>query len=122
MTTVMSSVFERISKTSNVSFSKGWHHLSFQALGSSCRVQFAAPQAAAKGLCDRILGWIAEFEARYSRFVPGSLVCRINDAAGREWVAIDPETEQLLTLCGEIHFITKGVFDPTALPLIKLWD
>jgi thiamine biosynthesis lipoprotein len=49
-------------------------------------------------------------------------VNRINQAAGREWVEIDPETERILALCHEMHFITRGTFDPTALPLIRLWD
>jgi thiamine biosynthesis lipoprotein len=121
-TTGAGGVFERIRVTTRISFKAGWHHLLFQALGSPCRVQFAAPKPAATALLEEIVRWVAEFEARYSRFLPTSLVCRINDAAGKEWVSIDPETERLFALCQEMHFITRGVFDPTALPLIKLWD
>jgi thiamine biosynthesis lipoprotein len=78
--------------------------------------------AAAKTLPDSIVEWVANFEARYSRFIPTSLVSQITSAAGKEWVPTDPETDQLLALCHEAHFITRGTFDPTALPLIKLWD
>ena len=35
---------------------------------------------------------------------------------------IDPETEALFNLCQDMIFFTRGVFDPTALPLIKLWN
>jgi thiamine biosynthesis lipoprotein len=105
-----------------VACTAGWHQLSFQALGTPCRVQFSAPGPAAAALVENVVRWVAEFEARYSRFIPSSLVCRINDAAGQEWVDIDPETERLFALCDEMHFITRGVFDPTALPLVRLWD
>jgi thiamine biosynthesis lipoprotein len=69
-----------------------------------------------------VLEWVAAFEAKYSRFLSGSLISRINAAAGLEPVAVDPETEQLFALCDQMHFITGGVFDPTALPLIALWN
>ena len=34
----------------------------------------------------------------------------------------DGETEALFNLCQEMIFFTRGVFDPTALPLIQLWN
>lgn len=114
-------VLERIRRSAVWSTTAGWHHLSFQALGSPCRVQFAAA-GPPRPLGDELLCWIAQFEARYSRFLPGSLISQINRAAGQEWVAIDPETERLFALCQEMHFFTRGVFDPTSLPLILLWN
>jgi thiamine biosynthesis lipoprotein len=115
-------VFARIHGSMRLSTVAGWQHLGFQALGSPCRVQFVASQAAMNAICQEVIAWVANFEACYSRFVATSLVSRINDAAGREWVAIDVQTERLFALCDEMHFITRGVFDPTALPLIRLWD
>ena len=98
--------------------------LEFQAMGTACAVMYTAPggdgQAAA--FEREAVAWVGAFEARYSRFRPDSLVSRINAAAGRDWVAVDPETEALLGLCDSFHFMTGGVFDPTALPLIRLWD
>ena len=98
--------------------------LSFPALGTLCEVQYAAPggdtQAAAFECA--AVAWVAAFEAKYSRFRPDSLVSRINAAAGREPVAIDAEMEGLLKLCDTLHFMTQGVLDPTALPLIRLWN
>jgi len=46
----------------------------------------------------------------------------INAAAGREWVTVDAEMEALFKLCDTLHFMTQGVLDPTALPLIRLWN
>lgn len=98
--------------------------LSFAALGTRCEIQYAAPlgdeQAA---VFERAaVAWVTTFEARYSRFRPDSLISRINVAAGREWTEIDEEMEVLLRLCDTLHFMTQGVLDPTALPLIQLWN
>jgi thiamine biosynthesis lipoprotein len=68
------------------------------------------------------IAWVAAFEAKYSRFLPDSLVSRINQGAGGDWVALDPETDRILTMCQEMHFLTRGAFDPTSLPLIRLWN
>jgi thiamine biosynthesis lipoprotein len=75
-----------------------------------------------RALGQQLIEWVADFEARYSRFLPTSLISRINAEAGKGWVEIDPATEQLFALCHEMHFFTRGIFDPTALPLVQLWD
>lgn len=98
--------------------------LSFAALGTVCEVQYAAPggDVQAAGFERAAVAWVNAFEAKYSRFRPDSLISRINTAAGREWVDVDPEMEGLLKLCDMLHFMTQGVLDPTALPLIRLWN
>ncbi len=98
--------------------------LVFPALGTRCEVQYAAPggdgQAAA--FEKAAVGWVQAFEAKYSRFRPDSLLSRINAAAGREWVDVDAETEAMFKLCDTLQFMTQGILDPTALPLIRLWN
>jgi FAD:protein FMN transferase len=98
--------------------------VSFRAMGTLCEVQYAAPAGdlQASRFEAAATGWVRAFEAKYSRFIPESLVSRINAAAGRDWVAVDPETEALLQLCDSMHFMTRGILDPTALPIIRLWD
>lgn len=97
--------------------------LSFPALGTVCEIQYAIADEARAAAYERAaVGWVQAFEAKYSRFRTDSLVTRINDAAGREWVEIDAEMEQMLKLCDTLHFMTQGVLDPTALPLIRLWN
>jgi thiamine biosynthesis lipoprotein len=97
---------------------------SFRAMATVCEVQYTAPggDAQAAAFAAAAERWTHAFEAKYSRFLPDSLVSRINDAAGRDWVPIDSETESLLALCDTIHFMTRGILDPTALPLIRLWN
>ncbi len=102
---------------------EGLRRLTFPALGTTCEVQYACDRDATAVTFERaMLGWVQAFEAKYSRFRPDSLISRINAAAGREWVAIDPEMEQMLKLCDTLHFLTQGILDPTLLPLMRLWD
>jgi thiamine biosynthesis lipoprotein len=116
-------VYERVKRSAQSTAEKGLHKLVFQAMNTICRVSFrAADPAAARDFQSEVLRWIAWFEARYSRFIPDSLISRINANAGHQWVEVDPETEALFDLCREMIFFTRGVFDPTALPLIRLWN
>jgi len=86
-------------------------------------LQFAcANSGQAEGFVQAAMAWIARFEQRYSRFRSDSLVSQINGAAGRSWVEIDAEMEQMLELSGSLHFMTQGILDITALPLLRLWN
>ncbi len=97
--------------------------LGFAALGTMCEVQYACDDAGVAATFEqRALDWVLAFEAKYSRFRPDSVVSRINAAAGRAWVEIDAEMEQLLKLCDTLVFLTRGIIDPTILPLMQLWD
>jgi len=93
-------------------------------MATQCEVQYTAPggDPQASAFEAAAVGWVQAFEAKYSRFQPASLVSRINDAAGREWTAVDPETEALLSMCDTIHFMTRGILDPSALPLVRIWN
>jgi len=96
---------------------------SFTAMGTVCQVHFqATSHAAGEAFKKTVTGWVANFENQFSRFIPGSFISRINAAAGRNWVDIDPEAESLFMLCDWFHWSTKGLFDPAILPLLQLWD
>ncbi len=98
--------------------------LNFPALGTTCEVQYTAPSGdtQAAGFERMAVAWVEAFEAKYSRFRSTSLVSRINASAGRAWVEVDEDMDQLLALCDALYSMTKGVLDPTALPLIQLWN
>lgn len=98
--------------------------LAFRAMATQCEVQYTAPAGndQAKRFEAAAQGWVHAFEAKFSRFQPGSVVSKINEAAGREWVPVDAETEGLLSMCDTLHFMTRGILDPSALPLIRIWD
>jgi len=98
--------------------------LSFRAMATQCEVQYTAPggDSQAASFEGAAHGWVDAFEAKFSRFQPGSIVSRINEASGRDWVAVDAETEGLLAMCDTLHFMTRGILDPSALPLIRIWN
>ena len=116
-------VFARVLQSAQASSDRGLHKLEFRAMGTHCRVLcHSVPAAVANEFQREVVGWVARFEARYSRFIPDSLVGRINAAAGRHWVETDPETDRLFQLCHELFFFTRGSFDPSALPWMQLWN
>ncbi|MDR3457285.1 MAG: FAD:protein FMN transferase [Verrucomicrobiae bacterium] len=113
----------RVTQSAQATVEHGLSKLEFRAMSTPCRVNFhgVAPDVARDFQRD-VVAWVARFEARYSRFIPDSLIGKINAAAGEYWVETDPETDRLFALCHELFFFTRGSFDPTALPLIKLWN
>ncbi len=116
-------VYERVKGSAQCNAAAGFYKLSFQAMSTVCRVHFRSLNPTlARDFQSEVLRWVAWFEARYSRFIASSLISRINLAAGREWVDVDPETDALLNLCQEMVFFTSGVFDPTSMPLLRLWN
>lgn len=116
-------VRDRIRKSARLKTENGLTHLSFGAMATHCRASFAPKsQSATQAFSGHLLDWVAEFESVYSRFLPDSLISRINREAGKSWVEIDQQTGRLLQLCHEMNFMTRGVFDPTALPLMRLWN
>jgi FAD:protein FMN transferase len=65
---------------------------------------------------------VARLESRISWQADGSDVARLNDAAGTDWISIDPQTAALLQTCLDAAEKSGGAFDPTILPLSSLWD
>ncbi len=127
MTVTVPNSFEavraRVRQSARAEVAGGLHRLEFQAMSTVCRVNCRVADARlAQAFQAEVLQWVAWFEAQYSRFIPDSLIGRINAAAGLHWVELDAEAEMLLNLCHEMVFFTRGVFDPTALPLMKLWN
>ena len=97
--------------------------VTFQAMGTKCDIQYACDDLKRASAFERTaVAWVLAFEAKYSRFRDDSLIGRINAAAGREWIEIDADMEQMLKLCDTLFFLTQGVLDPTALPLLRIWN
>ena len=116
-------VLARVTQSARSSVSGTLHQLEFRAMSTVCRVNCHGISAAtAQAFQREVVTWVAQFEARYSRFIADSLIGRINAAAGEHWVETDAEADRLFQLCQELFFFTRGSFDPTALPLIQLWN
>jgi len=116
-------VYRRVLGTVTRTFEQSQFKLRFVAMSTECRVVFhGVTDREASDFQAEVVRWVAAFEAKYSRFIPASLVGRINAAAGRQWVDLDPEADQVFGLCDAAVFFTRGAFDPTALPIVKLWN
>jgi len=123
MTASEQTLRERYAAVRPQAVGEGFWQMNFTALGSACGLFFAAADEAAAVSCGRkALFWLARFEARWSRYLPGSQLSLINARAGGDWTETHPELEVMLDLCGHYHFATRGIFDATSLPLSRLWD
>ena len=63
----------------------------------------------------------AGLETALSVFNPDSDISRLAQNAGGKPVAVSLETAELLSLAGRYGRISRGAFDPTVGPLVKLW-
>jgi thiamine biosynthesis lipoprotein len=115
-------VRERIASSARFGTEGGLRHLTFHAMGTHCRASFGTEPSVAAGFREELLQWAGWFESRYSRFIPESLIGEINSKAGKAWVELQSEDEQLFQLCHQMNFLSRGAFDPTALPSIRLWN
>ena len=117
------SVLDRVRASVAERPAPGGRKIVFRAMGTVCQITFVAgARAAADNFIHAAVRWVADFEAKYSRFLPDSLISRINQGAGQGWFEVDEETDRLFALCQELYFFSRGAFDPTALPLIRLWN
>lgn len=97
--------------------------LTCRAMSTSVRLVFYTPIPALAGdFQSCAIDWIARFEARYSRFISDSIVGQINANAGSDWVEFDEEAEELFETCDRMYRLSAGIFDPAALPLLRLWN
>lgn len=65
---------------------------------------------------------VQRLENRISWRIEDSDVARLNEAAGTDWIAIDPQTTELLAQALEVAERSDGAYDPTILPVSSLWD
>ncbi len=120
---LVSSVLNRVRESVQVETRGDFHRVRCRAMSTPVNIVFAASRAtAAEEFGRAAIEWIARFEARYSRFLPESIVGQINARGGGDYLELDEETDQLLSLCAEMHRLTRGVFDAAALPLLRIWD
>jgi thiamine biosynthesis lipoprotein len=101
----------------------GLFKLKFQALGTVCEVQYRTESVeAAKEYRKVALDWLRDFEEKWSRFKPESLLCEINAKAGKSRVEISEEDEETLRLCEYAYGVSEGLNDATSFPVTALWD
>jgi len=95
----------------------------FRAMASEHELQlYAEKRSVAEAAARAAIDDVARIEAKYSRYLPDSVTTTINAAAGRDAVAIDPETAALLGYADRCHALSDGAFDITSGVLRRVWD
>jgi len=72
-------------------------------------------------IADKIFAEMQRLEAIFSRHVTDSDISRVNKAAGKAPVKVNPETILVVSRALEIAALSDGAFDPTVGPLLELW-
>lgn len=99
------------------------HSHFFDAMASRCEVRLAAvDEFAAQTLAQCAMDEVRRIEAKYSRYQVSSVVSRINENAGGEWVACDDETLALLAFANTLFDTSGGLFDITSGVLRRAWN
>ncbi|RIK98382.1 MAG: FAD:protein FMN transferase, partial [Proteobacteria bacterium] len=92
------------------------------AMGTILEITLAArDDAAGRALLDELYAIAADLERAMTLFDDASDLARLNRAAGRGPVQVDPELVRLLALSAELAPRTEGAFDVTVGPLVALW-
>lgn len=84
-------------------------------MARDCAVVIAATsEGEARALAGLAIGEVQRIDGKFSRQQPGSVVARINAAAGGAPVACDHETQALLDQVDALHRASGGLFDITS--------
>jgi thiamine biosynthesis lipoprotein len=107
--------------------SRGAHGWIFQfgAMGSDCEVHIAGrvSEDHARNAAQLAMREVHRIEAKYSRYLAGSVVSRLNAQAGKGIaVPVDDETAQLLAYADQMFAASDGLFDITSGVLSRAWD
>ena len=65
---------------------------------------------------------VKRIETKFSRYLPESIISRINAAAGKGRIAVDEETAALIDYAAVCFNQSKGLFDITSGIYRKVWD
>ncbi len=91
-------------------------------MGSPCQIRLrASSQAHAQNLCQPLIQEALRFEAKYSRYLPTSLVSHINRSAGVQHT-LDTEAAAIIDYAAQLFVQSDGLFDITSGLLRTAWD
>jgi thiamine biosynthesis lipoprotein len=82
---------------------------------------YGANKQEAGAFSNEVFAKMRRLEEIFDKNNPAGDISRINAAAGRDWVDVEPETIFVLQQALEIAQKTGGAFDPTVGPLLELW-
>lgn len=93
----------------------------FQAMGSPCEVVCESPRRADAEAISRLVAAEAwRIEDKFSRYIDGNAVARINNAAGST-ITLDDETADLIDFAATLYGLSDKRFDITSGALRQVW-
>lgn len=101
---------------------RSWGHLgSFRVMASPCELLIATEdEHLTREMMSIAMCEATRIEQKFSRFIEGNPLWKINHAAGKASL-IDGETASLLQFANQCHQLSDGRFDISAGPLMALW-
>lgn len=96
----------------------------FKAMGTPCQIQLVAESLnLAQEIASPAIRAIQALEYEYSRYLPSSLLSRINHFAGLSTpVALTCEAQTLLSYAASVYEQSDGLFDVTSGVLRRIWN
>ncbi len=96
----------------------------FGAMASPCELRIQGnDERVMRGAARAAIDEVLRIEKKYSRFDRGSIVSRINGAAGSgRSIEVDDETASLLDFAARLFALSGGRFDITSGVLRRAWD
>lgn len=83
---------------------------------------YAADAQQAQAAANKAIAEVKRIETTYSRYRDDSIISHINNAAGKQAVAVDTETNVLLDIADASFRDSSGLFDITSGVLRRIWD
>ncbi|WP_409343184.1 FAD:protein FMN transferase [Paenibacillus sp. MBLB4367] len=94
------------------------HQFGFRAMNTDIDISFVCAEEDVRSLDMRARGWFQNVETAFSRFWPGSELCRLNRSAGRRALVSENMLEVLL-LAEKYREETAGAFNPFLLTALR---
>ncbi|MFW2177502.1 MULTISPECIES: FAD:protein FMN transferase [unclassified Moraxella] len=93
-----------------------------KTMGTSYHISFALPKGADTAqIQQRIDARLVAINKSMSTYDDTSTIMQFNRANVGEVINIDPDFVQVMADSKQVYQASKGAFDPTVLPLVKLW-
>lgn len=97
--------------------------LSGETMGTTYQAKFfgVETEEAVAALGESIQAELEEVNRQMSTYLPDSEISRFNASDSTDWFDVSTETEQVVRRSLEIAAESDGAFDPTVMPLVRLW-
>lgn len=94
----------------------------FGAFNTTCSLHLASNnERREEAFVATVVDWVRDFQAKYSRFDPASLLSRLNANTNGAWTGETRTLGILLDLAEKAWQLSGGRVDVTTLPLTELW-